>query len=91
MRWIHLALASQGLGPRKRFSKGVTGTLAAVEHLGYVRIDTPSVMERAHHDVLCSRVPDYSLQHLNELTSAGNFLNTGSMQRLACLWGAALV
>jgi len=71
MRWRHLALASQGLGPRKRFKKGLAGTLAALEHLGYVQVDTLSVVERAHHHVLWSRVPDYSLQHLNELTSAG--------------------
>lgn len=71
MRWRHLALASQGLGPRKRFSKGLAGTLAALEHLGYVQVDTLSVVERAHHHVLWSRVPDYSLQHLNQLTSVG--------------------
>lgn len=71
MRWKHLALASQGLGPRRRFTKGVTGTLAAVEHIGHVQIDTLSVVECAHHHVLWSRVPDYSLQHLSELTSAG--------------------
>jgi len=71
MRWRHLALASQGLVPRKRFKKGLAGTLAALEHLGYVQIDTLSVVERAHHHVLWSRVPDYSLHHLNELTSAG--------------------
>lgn len=71
MRWRHLALASQGLGPRKRFGKGLAGTLAALEHLGYVQIDTLSVVERAHHHVLWSRVPDYSRQHLNELTRAG--------------------
>lgn len=71
IHWKHLALASQGLGPRKRFGKGLAGTLAAVEHLGYVQIDTLSVVERAHHHVLWSRVPDYSPQHLNELTSSG--------------------
>ncbi len=71
MRWRQLALASQGLGPRKRFGKGLAGTLAALEHLGYVQIDTLSVVERAHHHVLWSRVPDYRLPHLNQLSSAG--------------------
>jgi len=70
-RWKDLALASQGLGPQKRFKEGLAGTLAAVEHLGYVQIDTLSVVERAHHHVLWSRVPGYSKQHLNELNSAG--------------------
>lgn len=71
MRWRYLALASQGLESRKRFGKGLAGALAAIEHLGYVQIDTLSVVERAHHHVLWSRVPDYSLQHLNRLASAG--------------------
>lgn len=71
MRWRRLALASQGLESRKRFGKGLAGALAAIEHLGYVQIDTLSVVERAHHHVLWSRVPDYSLQHLNQLASAG--------------------
>lgn len=71
MRWRRLALASQGLESRKRFGKGLAGALAAIEHLGYVQIDTLSVVVRAHHHVLWSRVPDYSLQHLNQLASAG--------------------
>ena len=71
MRWRHLALASQGLGLRKRFSKGPAGTLAAIEHLGYVQIDTLSVVERAHHHVLWNRVPGYSRLHLNQLTITG--------------------
>lgn len=71
MRWRQLALASQGLGGRKRFGKGLAGTLAAIEHLGYVQIDTLSVVERAHHHVLWNRVPGYSSQYLNQLSSAG--------------------
>lgn len=71
MHWRQLALASQGLESRKRFGQGLAGTQAAIEHLGYVQIDTLSVVERAHHHVLWSRVPDYSLQHLNQLASTG--------------------
>lgn len=71
MRWRQLALASQGLCVRKRFGKGLAGTLAAIEHLGYVQIDTLSVVERAHHHVLWNRVPGYSSQYLNQLSSAG--------------------
>ncbi len=48
---------------------GKEGTLQAIRHLGYVQIDTISVVERAHHHVLWTRVPDYKhayLQTLNE-------------------------
>lgn len=62
-----LTLFNQGLGKTSRFTKGVDGTLQAIEHLGYVQIDTISVVERAHHHILWSRVPDYDLNHLNSL------------------------
>ncbi|MDO7243530.1 crosslink repair DNA glycosylase YcaQ family protein [Acinetobacter pittii] len=62
-----LTLFNQGLGKTSRFSKGMDGTLQAIEHLGYVQIDTISVVERAHHHILWSRVPDYELSHLNSL------------------------
>ena len=62
-----LALFNQGLGKISPFAKGVDGTLQAIEHLGYVQIDTISVVERAHHHILWNRVPDYDLSHLNNL------------------------
>lgn len=62
-----LALASQGLQGHARFGHGREGTLAAIEHLAYVQIDTISRVERAHHHVLWSRVPDYQPEHLNAL------------------------
>ncbi|WP_336030921.1 winged helix-turn-helix domain-containing protein [Acinetobacter pittii] len=62
-----LTLFNQGLGKTSRFAKGMDGTLQAIEHLGYVQIDTISVVERAHHHILWSRVPDYELSHLNSL------------------------
>ncbi|ODL96910.1 hypothetical protein AXH23_04500 [Acinetobacter pittii] len=62
-----LTLFNQGLGKTSRFAKGRDGTLQAIEHLGYVQIDTISVVERAHHHILWSRVPDYELSHLNSL------------------------
>ncbi|RZG82468.1 winged helix-turn-helix domain-containing protein [Acinetobacter pittii] len=62
-----LTLFNQGLGKTSRFAKGIDGTLQAIEHLGYVQIDTISVVERAHHHILWSRVPDYELSHLNSL------------------------
>ncbi|MDQ6984410.1 MAG: crosslink repair DNA glycosylase YcaQ family protein, partial [Ghiorsea sp.] len=49
------------------FGSGVDGTLQAIKHLGYVQVDTLSVVERAHHHVLWNRVPDYNPNHLNQL------------------------
>ena len=51
-------LSAQGLLDGPRFGKGKAGALAAIEHLGYVQIDTIAVVERAHHHTLWSRVPD---------------------------------
>ncbi|MCH7382658.1 winged helix DNA-binding domain-containing protein [Acinetobacter dispersus] len=62
-----LALSHQGLEKNNSFGEGLPGTQKAIEHLGYVQIDTISVVERAHHHVLWSRVPNYQLAHLNQL------------------------
>jgi uncharacterized protein YcaQ len=64
-----LALSKQGLTSQPQFGAGLAGTRSAIEHLGYVQIDTLSVVERAHHHALWSRVPDYDLSHLNQLIS----------------------
>jgi len=64
-----LALSRQGLHSQKKFGAGQSGTLNDIEHLGYVQIDTLSVVERAHHHVLWSRVPGYDSNHLNQLIS----------------------
>lgn len=49
------------------FGKGKAGVQHAIEHLGYVQIDTISVVERAHHHVLYSRLPHYKPALLDEL------------------------
>jgi len=62
-----LFMAGQGLdGPRK-IPKGKEGVAQTVESLGYVQIDTISVVERAHHHTLWSRCPDYEPEMLHEL------------------------
>lgn len=43
--------------------------LAALRHLGYVQIDTISVVERAHHHVLWSRARGYHPTHLARLVA----------------------
>ncbi len=68
-RWRRLALSRQGLASRQPFGADLSGTRNAIEHLGYVQIDTLSVVERAHHHVLWSRVPGYDPAHLNQLIS----------------------
>jgi len=61
---VQLSLQQQGL---LQFQCGKTGTLAAIEQLGYVQIDSINVVERAHHHVLHSRVSDYQPQWLDVL------------------------
>jgi len=63
-----LALSKQGLSSQQ-FGAGLPGTRSAIEHLGYVQIDTLSVVERAHHHVLWNRVPGYDPTYLNQLIS----------------------
>ena len=62
-----LALTSQGLLASSPFGSGLVGARNAISHLGYVQIDTISVVERAHHHILYSRVPKYLPDMLNQL------------------------
>jgi uncharacterized protein YcaQ len=64
-----IALNQQGLLRAESFGRGKRAVLRAIERLGYVQIDTISVVERAHHHVLWSRVPNYSPRHLEQLVS----------------------
>ncbi|MDN3693581.1 hypothetical protein QWZ06_15445 [Chryseobacterium tructae] len=52
-------LESQGLIQTAPFGNGKDAALNALEHLGYIQIDTLSVVERAHHHTLWSRIPDF--------------------------------
>lgn len=63
-----LALHHQGLGRRDAFGRGRGAALKAIRQLGYVQIDTISVIERAHHHVLKSRVSNYQPEMLDRLT-----------------------
>jgi uncharacterized protein YcaQ len=71
-RLRRIALESQGLLKREPFGRGPNATRRAVERLGYVQIDTISVVARAHHHVLHSRVPNYHPDHLAKLLSDGS-------------------
>lgn len=62
-------LRAQRLDSEAPFGKGAKATAAAVAHLGYVQIDTINVIERCHHHILWSRIPDYKRSHLRQAQS----------------------
>ncbi len=66
-----IALGQQGLLKQAAFGRGKGAVARAIEQLGYVQIDTISVVERAHHHVLRSRVPNYRPGFLDQLQREG--------------------
>ena len=52
-------LRAQRLDCEAPFGEGPQATRAAIEHLGYVQIDTIHVIERCHHHILWNRIPAY--------------------------------
>lgn len=62
-------LRAQRLGEIAPFGAGPEATRAAIEHLGYVQIDTINVIERCHHHILFTRIPDYRRVHLTQAQS----------------------
>ncbi len=62
-----LVLRSQGLDGGWKLSRGKAGALAVIERLGYVQIDSISVIEQAHHHVFWSRFGNYAPEMLNEM------------------------
>lgn len=64
---LFLTLESQGLTKSYPFGNGKDAVLKALEHLGYLQIDSLSIVERAHHHTLWTRIPDYKTEYLNEL------------------------
>jgi len=62
-----LALRRQGLGDEGCPPQGKEGVAQTIERLGYVQIDTISVVARAHHQTLWARCPDYHPSMLHDL------------------------
>jgi uncharacterized protein YcaQ len=62
-----LILLSQRLPPPKQSGSAISATLSAIEHLGYIQIDTISVVQRAHHHTLWNRNPRYKSSQLDQL------------------------
>jgi uncharacterized protein YcaQ len=65
----HIWLCAQRLDTPAPFGDGPRATASAVEHLGYVQIDTISVIERAHHHILWTRIPAYRRADLRQAQS----------------------
>ena len=66
-RWIWLR--AQRLDTPAPFGEGAQATAAAVEQLGYVQIDTINVIERSHHHILWTRIPEYRRADLRQAQS----------------------
>lgn len=64
-----LWIKAQGLHENGVFGSGVSAINKAVEQLGYVQIDTISVIERCHHHILYSRIPSYHQDDLRQAQS----------------------
>ncbi len=61
-----MVLHAQLLDGRTRIKSGSAGVAQVVDHLGYVQIDTISVIERAHHHTLWTRASRYRPEHLHQ-------------------------
>ena len=59
-------LGAQRLDAPAPFGDGPEATRAAIEHLGYLQIDTINVIERCHHHILWTRIPGYRREHLHQ-------------------------
>lgn len=62
-------LRAQRLDTAAPFGNDAAATKLAVEHLGYVQIDTINVIERSHHHILYTRIPEYRREHLRQAQS----------------------
>jgi uncharacterized protein len=66
-RLRRLALAAQGLLQTQPYGRGLAGARKAINHIGYVQIDTISVVERAHHHVFYARVSEFKPAMTNQM------------------------
>jgi uncharacterized protein YcaQ len=62
-------LRAQRLDEAAPFGQSPDATRRAVEHLGYVQIDTINVIERSHHHILQTRIPEYARTDLESAQS----------------------
>src|SRR5690606_24980497 len=62
-------MRAQRLDEAAPFGDGPQAAANAISQLGYVQIDTINVIERCHHHILYSRIPDYRRSDLAHLQS----------------------
>lgn len=62
----NLWIDSQKLNTKNPFGQGSGAVAQAVQHLGYVQIDTINVIERCHHHILFNRIPAYRKSDLEQ-------------------------
>jgi len=62
-------MRAQRLDEAAPFGAGPQAAAKAISQLGYVQIDTINVIERCHHHILYSRIPDYRRSDLAHLQS----------------------
>lgn len=67
----NITLAAQGLHQKSAFGIGKTAVIQTLTQLGYVQIDTLSMVARAHHHTFWTRIPDYQPQWLDQLVAEG--------------------
>ena len=59
-----ILLISQGLAQKHSFGQGKSGAYETIKKLGYIQIDTLSVIQRSHHRILKPK-------HNKNLTAGG--------------------
>lgn len=62
-------LRAQGLLEPAFSAEGADAVTRVIEHLGYVQIDTINVIERCHHHILWTRLPNYRRADLHAAQS----------------------
>ena len=62
-----LVIARQGLHKSNVYGRGDSALLDCIEQLGYIQIDTISVINRAHHHTLWTRIPSFRESRLDAL------------------------
>ena len=67
----NITLAAQGLHQMSAFGTGKAAVIQTLTQLGYVQIDTLSMVARAHHHTFWTRIPDYQPQWLDQLVAEG--------------------
>lgn len=76
-------LSSQKLDVKEPWGAGPEAVFQAIKHLGYVQIDTISVIERCHHHILWNRIPKYKRSDLHDCLSVEKNIHEGWTHALA--------